>query len=96
MNTFLAARELLEESAEQHGSECPHLPLNTLLLSAMCLSSSAREMAALIHFFGHTASALQICVLICLDLYLPLLTVLASHEKTAGFYLPVKTQNNLY
>lgn len=58
MNTFLAAEELLEESAEQCGNECPHFPHNTLLLSALRLSSSARGMTALIHFWGHTASAL--------------------------------------
>lgn len=57
MNIFLAAKELLEE-AEQRGNECPHFPLNKLLLSAMYLSSAARGMTALIHFLGHTASAL--------------------------------------
>lgn len=58
MNTFLAAKELLEESTEQRGNECPHFPLNTFLSSAIRLSSSARGMTALIHFLGHTASAL--------------------------------------
>jgi len=95
MNTFLAAKELLEEPAEQGGSECPHFSLNTLLLSAIRLSSSARDMAALIHSLGHTASASCICVLICLDIHLPILTVLASHDKTAE-YLRVKNQNNLH
>lgn len=57
MNTFLAAKDLREESAEHLGNECPHFHLNTLLLSAMHLSS-AREMTALLHFLDHTASAL--------------------------------------
>lgn len=37
MNTFLAAKELLEESAEQCSKESPHFPLKTLLLSAIVL-----------------------------------------------------------
>lgn len=96
MDTFLAAKELLEESAEQRGNECPHFPLNALLLNAIRLSSSAREMTALIHFLGLTTSALGISVLICLDIPLPILTVWASHDKTGGFNLPVKKQNNLH
>lgn len=68
MTEVLETKQLLKESVEQCGSGCPHLPLSTLLFSAICLSSSSREMTALryiytlyIHFLGHTghtASAL--------------------------------------
>lgn len=90
MTEVLETKQFLKESVEQHGSGWPHLPLSMLLFSAICLSSSCREITALryiytlyIHFLGHsghTASALWICVLVCLDIHLPILTVLASRE----------------
>lgn len=56
MTEVLEAKQPLRESAEQHGSGCPHLPPDTILFSAICLSSSSREMTALryIHTYIYT------------------------------------------
>lgn len=61
MTEVLGTKQLLKESVEQRGS--PHLPLSTLLFSAICLSSSSREVTALryiytlyIHFLGDRKS----------------------------------------
>lgn len=58
MNMYLAAKEFLEEAAEQDGNKGSYLALNRFILSTIHLSSSAGEVIALIHFLGHTASAL--------------------------------------
>lgn len=47
MTEVLDGKQLLKESVEHRGSEHAHLPLNTILFSAICLSSSSREMTAL-------------------------------------------------
>lgn len=51
MTEVLEAKQLLKESVEQHGSGYSHLPLDTLLFSAIFLGSSSRAVTALRYIY---------------------------------------------
>lgn len=53
MTEVLEVKQLLKESVEHCGRGCPHLLLNRILFSAICLSSSSREMTALRYIYTY-------------------------------------------